>query len=65
MTEYAEWQQRVITERDELQIKFDALSKYLSDNPYIVRIELHALRMQREIMYSYLLILNQRIERFI
>lgn len=65
MTEYAEWQQRVITERDELQIKLDALSKYLSDNPDIARIELHALRMQREIMNSYLLILNQRIERFI
>lgn len=64
MTEYAEWQQRVITERDELQIKFDSLSKYLSGNPDIARIELHALRMQREIMYSYLLILNQRIERF-
>lgn len=64
MTEYAEWQQRVITERDELQIKFDALSKYLSGNTDIARIELHALRMQREIMNSYLLILNQRIERF-
>lgn len=64
MNEYAEWQQRVITERDELQIKFDALTKYLSECPSIQQIESCALHIQREIMYSYLTILDQRIERF-
>lgn len=64
MSNLAEWQQRVISERDELKIKCCSLNIYLAGKPDIPRVELNALSIQREIMNSYLLILNQRIERF-
>jgi len=53
---YAPWQQRVITERDELNIKLNKLIEFNSDDPLLIK--------QIEIMKAYLTVLDLRIGQF-
>jgi len=60
-------QQRVIDERDELQVRADALERFILGNPIYPTLpteERRDLSEQLVHMRAYLGILNQRIKRF-
>ena len=61
-------QQRVITERDELQTKLRALTVFLDSNvtyATLPKLEQDLLQKQEVVMRQYVTILNQRIASFI
>jgi len=57
------WQQRVIEEKDALQIKFDALTEFLRGEAFkgVADKEQHLLKQQHRAMSEYLYILYERI----
>lgn len=57
-------QQRVITERDELQTKLDALTRFIDSTLFetLPKAEQGRLQRQKLIMIDYLAVLNERIE---
>ena len=59
------WQQRLIDERDELQVRYDALATFLShkETAYIDYVDLKLLEQQQAAMQKLLGVLNTRIER--
>lgn len=62
-----EYQQRVIDERSALQVKAEALSKFIGHNPILSEIDpidLELLKEQCEVMWLYYEILSKRIQRF-
>lgn len=62
-----DYQLRVIEERDQLKIKFDALVSFLSDKPKMRVINFKEgwlLFMQSFCMYRYLRVLDKRIKNF-
>lgn len=62
------WQERVVSERSELNTKLSALSAFISrQNPAFVSLSAEdqdILRRQRDAMLEYSDILAERIERF-
>lgn len=61
------WQQRVVTERNEVTARLEALTKYLKDIPeaYELNARDQALMLtQVGIMKSYIDVLNARVARF-
>ena len=60
-------QQRVVTERDELEKKFKDLVTFILENPIFVSLpdkEQEDLTLQQELMGKYIDVLNRRIARF-
>ena len=60
-------QQRVVTEKDELEKKFKDLSVFILENPIFVSLpdkEQEDLTLQQELMGKYKDVLNRRIARF-
>lgn len=60
-------QQRVVTERDELEKKFKDLVTFILENPIFVSLpdkEQEDLNLQQELMGKYIDVLNRRIARF-
>lgn len=60
-------QQRVVTERDELNVKLDALNKFIRENPVFSTLPLedqNDLMKQFNLMWGYRDILDSRITRF-
>ena len=60
-------QQRVVTERDELEKKFNDLSVFILEHPIFVSLpdkEQEDLTLQQELMGKYIDVLNRRIARF-
>ena len=60
-------QQRVVTERDELEKKFKDLGTFILENPIFVSLpdkEQEDLKLQQELMGKYIDVLNSRIARF-
>ena len=60
-------QQRVVTERDELEKKFKDLVTFILENPIFVSLpdkEQEDLKLQQELMGKYIDVLNSRIARF-
>ena len=62
------YQERVITERDELKVKYDALSSFIEHKNFDEIVEdpkqKALLIKQKEVMMLYLDILNERIALF-
>ena len=62
-----DWQQRVIEEKNELEVKATALHYFIANNKQFKKIEWEEqqrLVRQSEIMWSYLQILKDRIDAF-
>ena len=60
-------QQRDVTERDELEKKFNDLSVFILEHPIFVSLpdkEQEDLTLQQELMGKYIDVLNRRIARF-
>ena len=60
-------QQRVVTEKDELEKKFKDLGTFILENPIFVSLpdkEQEDLKLQQELMGKYIDVLNSRIARF-
>ena len=60
-------QQRVVTERGELEKKFKDLVTFILENPIFVSLpdkEQEDLKLQQELMSKYIDVLNSRIARF-
>lgn len=62
----ADWQQRVVDEKDQLSVRIDALSDFMDMDKFesLPFEEQNDLRLQREIMNEYYDILRRRIFRF-
>ena len=66
--EFAPHEQRVITERDELQEKLEKLKSFILDSPIYRSLPIedsNLLSRQLNVMNEYLSILNERIGRFV
>lgn len=61
------YQQRVVTERDELQTKLDALSRFIDSDFFdtLPNAEQGRLQRQKLIMIDYVAVLNERIAAFV